>query len=82
MPETWLGAVQTAGLKKRKFVRRWNLTNSIRSEITPFDRSPKFTERAGVQGRIRPAQVKTLGPIMFGKPTRWRNQRRGEFLIR
>lgn len=82
MPENCLGAVQTAGLKKRKFVGCWNLTNSIRSEITPFDRSRKFTERAGVQGRIRPAQVKTLGLIMFGKLTRWRNQRRGEFLIR
>ncbi len=47
MPETWLGAVQTAGLKKRKFVGRWNLTNSIRSEITRFDHPPKNTQRAG-----------------------------------
>jgi hypothetical protein len=69
-------------LRECNFVGRWNLTNSIRSEITPFDRSLKFPERAGVQGRIRPAQVKALGPIMFGKPARWRNQSRGENLIR
>jgi hypothetical protein len=69
-------------LQKRKFVGRWNLTNSIRSEITPFDRSPKFIERAGTEGRIRPTQVKTLGPIMFGNPERRRNRRPGENLIR
>jgi len=34
MPENCLGAMETAGLKKRKFVGRWNLANSIRSEIT------------------------------------------------
>jgi len=74
-PENCLERWKPPALQEYKFVGRWNLVNSIRSAITPINRSSEFTEQASVQSRTQPAQLKTVSSMKFGNPERRRNQR-------
>ena len=56
---------RTLRLRNRKCAGRKNLANAIRTEITRFDRWPKFAERAGIQGGNRLATTQARARMIF-----------------